>query len=621
MMDFRTLSTYYKFIYLLLFIIPLNIFTIGTHIGQGIQWAFFRYQITYLGSSFIPITQDISYILNGVISGKSALSELMIIFAAVGFVIAFVLLLSGYSHAIFISGLITITNGILLLVSSFIQYGIFLHGSSGEAIPVGVPVLFIVGTCMIMNNASDQQKSRAFLLLKKSDFILLFTGCFVIYYLHTTLTGFSNDTIPNQLLPYYILHDHTLYLDQATAYISNYDYAFRFVDTGNGHYVSIFPVVTPILILPFYIIPVTILNIQMDDYFLLFMGKLCAAAISALACTFIFLTCKKIASYKIALASALVFAFATSTWSISSQVIWAHCVVELLLSCALYLVVRNEENNSVFNIVGMGIISGLYIFNRPSDAILIAPFILYVFRFYYEKFRLFVATACISGSPFLLYNLYFFGNPLGGYMPIASRLGFSTTTLFNYLGLIIAPNKGLLIFSPVLILAVIGFLAIPKREENKLNTVLIWCIPVIFLNLAIYALFDDWIGGSVYGPRYLTGILPFLAIAVCLAFSYLFETNILHAWEKTVVKVSIAFLLLISVLVQITGVFFYPIAINSGSISSENYDPWNTDHPIIIESLVYGITGTNQIYLEPVIANEVALNKNKITNEPGKVIL
>ena len=610
---------YYKYIYPILFIIPLNFFIIGNGIGFGAQWAFFRYQITLFGTSFIPLTSSINYITRGTLTGRSAHSELLMIIAAICLIVAFIILLSNHAHALKISGLITIASGILLLASSMVQYGVLLHGDSGESIPIGVPLILVFGACMIIDNTWLVGKSDTLSFLKKYDFLLLFIGIFVVYYLHSTIVMFSNDTVPNQLLPYFILHDHTLYLDQATTYISNTGYGYRFVDTINGHYVSLFPIVTPVLVLPLYVIPITILNIPMTDVTLLFMGKLSAALISSLACVFIFLSCKTLSSYRIAIVSTLIFAFATSTWSISSQALWAHCMVELLLSIAIYIVVRNEYRFSHFNIVALGIISGLFVFNRPSDAILILPVILYVLKFYQDKFRFFLVSACMSGAPFLIYNLFFFGNPFGGYMPIASRLGFSITTAINYVGLIVAPNKGLLVFSPVLILSLIGFLVVWKNREDRLYTVLRYFIPVILFNLLIYALFDDWIGGSVFGPRYLTAILPVLAIGVCLGLKYICETGTLDNRMKTTVLVCVGFLVFVSVMVQITGVYFYPAAVNSGLMGSENYDPWSVENSIIVNSIVYGYP--NIFSLNPVIINDLPSLEQGTGIEPGKILL
>jgi hypothetical protein len=499
-----------------------------------------------------------------------------------------------------------------------IQYGVLLHGAAGMSIPISIPLILVMGFWMVRYNTPNQAIQGSISTLKKYDYIFLFIAIFAIYNTYT-LPYFSNDTIPAQLLPYFILHDHTIFLDQATAYLNQAEFSYRFVDVGGGHYASLFPIVTPILILPVYIIPISILNIPMTDYTLLSMGKICAALISSLACVFIYLTCKKLTTPNIALISSLIFAFATSTWSISSQVLWAHGVVELLLAGMLYLVVKNEKKESLINIVWLGVASGLFVFNRPSDAILLIPIVAYVFNFYKERLKFYLAFAFISGSPFLIYNLLLFGNPLGGYMPIASRLGFGAITIINYIGSLIAPNKGLLVFSPILILALLGFLITRNKKENKVYVVLQYFIPVIVANIAIYALFDDWIGGIAYGPRYLTGILPILGVYVCLTLNYLFVENSYSINKKIIIGCTIVFLIIVSVAIHFIGVFYYPAAIYSGSLSKSHYDPWSLENSIIAQS--YFVGSNNITFLKKISFNESFQYKDIEVVEPGRKII
>ena len=85
------------------------------------------------------------------------------------------------------------------------------------------------------------------------DTILLFI---VLYLAYNTIDGvglMSGDTTPSSLLPIAFLTNHTVYLDFATAYVSNPDfsYAFHFVQ---GHFVSHFPIVTSVLVTPVYAI-------------------------------------------------------------------------------------------------------------------------------------------------------------------------------------------------------------------------------------------------------------------------------------------------------------------------------------------------------------------------------
>jgi len=79
----------------LLLVIPINIYVIGDWLGAGVQWSLFRYQQTYLGSNLILINQDIQYILDGFISGKTTLSVLFWITAVI---FLFLILLVSDSH-------------------------------------------------------------------------------------------------------------------------------------------------------------------------------------------------------------------------------------------------------------------------------------------------------------------------------------------------------------------------------------------------------------------------------------------------------------------------------------------------------------------------------------------
>jgi hypothetical protein len=133
-------------------LVPLNIYVIGDWLGSGEQWALFRYQQSYRGNSLIPFTSEINYVLSGVIFGRSALSLLIWGLGACLLIAAFIILLFAYQEQsekkVKITGIITMAAGFFFIISCIIQYGIFLNGSAGFAIPVGIPFLFITGWLM-----------------------------------------------------------------------------------------------------------------------------------------------------------------------------------------------------------------------------------------------------------------------------------------------------------------------------------------------------------------------------------------------------------------------------------------------------------------------------------------
>ena len=105
------------------------------------------------------------------------------------------------------------------------------------------------------------------------------------------------------------------------------------------------------------------------------------------------------------------------------------------------------------------------------------------------------------------------------------------------------------------------------------------------LTVLVYASFDDWAGGNTYGPRYLTCLLPYMVIGMCIFFG-----SIAKKPRNTIFTVAIAILILISVFIQFIGVFYYP----QHFVPAQNwYNQWSSDNPwdagdsVIVSSLFH----------------------------------
>jgi hypothetical protein len=131
-------------------IVPMNIYVIGDWLGTGIQWALFRYQQTYLGTSLIPVSNDFRYVLDGIMGGRSGVSVLIWCAGAVVLVAALLLLIYALSMEPdprwgTYPPLLSILAGILFICSCIVQYGVLLHSQAGFSIPIGAPVVVILG--------------------------------------------------------------------------------------------------------------------------------------------------------------------------------------------------------------------------------------------------------------------------------------------------------------------------------------------------------------------------------------------------------------------------------------------------------------------------------------------
>jgi hypothetical protein len=125
-----------------LFILPLQIYIISDGIGIGIQGAVYRAQITTYGDSFIPLTREITFVQNGTLSGRSALSVILWLCGTLLLVSTLIYSFINvnekhllYSQQVFLGIISTI---LVYLMSSVAQYGFFFQSMAGIGLPIGI---------------------------------------------------------------------------------------------------------------------------------------------------------------------------------------------------------------------------------------------------------------------------------------------------------------------------------------------------------------------------------------------------------------------------------------------------------------------------------------------------
>lgn len=137
----------------LIFLIPLNIYMWGDWVIVNAQWALFRYQQSEFGTSLILGYKDILYIYLGQTTGWYNIA------AALFWTIGAVILLAGLYNTILAytreesckirtASYFTISGGIFLCLSAISRF------FGGFAIPVGVPIILIMGWWMYQEQFS-----------------------------------------------------------------------------------------------------------------------------------------------------------------------------------------------------------------------------------------------------------------------------------------------------------------------------------------------------------------------------------------------------------------------------------------------------------------------------------
>jgi hypothetical protein len=341
--------------------------------------------------------------------------------------------------------------------------------------------------------------------------ILIGLCCFVVYNANRRAIS-AGDTYPARYLPFAMVQHHTIYLDPVAkvAAQGRGDLAYWMVYQPNGHVISVYPVVMPLLIAPLYVPAVAYLHLQgwtdaRLDHVAKVMEKLTASFLAALSASLLYLLLRRREKSTAALLLTLAYAFGTTTWVISSQALWQQGMAELLVIGTLLFL---TAPCTVPRTLAAGLLLGLMAGNRPPDVIIAAA--LGVYGLFWAGRRRAALLAVVAALPMvlvLLYNLWVAGSVEGGYGVIGHASFFRHDLLPGVGGLLVSPARGLLVFSPFLLFLALAWRYTPhSREERGLT--LAMCIGVV-IQIVLYAK-ADWRGGLSWGPRYMTDLLPLL---------------------------------------------------------------------------------------------------------------
>lgn len=141
----------------LVFLIPLNIYMWGNYQLVDLQWALFRFQVTEYGNSLILGYKDILYIYLGLNTGiyNIAAAGLWVTGSVVLFIGLLITVYTAYVEKEFSllrkASYFTLGGGTLLGLSAMFRF------NGGFAIPIGVPIILIIGWWMYQENPDDDE--------------------------------------------------------------------------------------------------------------------------------------------------------------------------------------------------------------------------------------------------------------------------------------------------------------------------------------------------------------------------------------------------------------------------------------------------------------------------------
>jgi hypothetical protein len=365
-------------------------------------------------------------------------------------------------------------------------------------------------------------------------FIALVIGAFVLYSANFRELGLT-DTLPATLLPASLLRHGDLRLDEFRELLERDSYdgttpLMRAVEWTNairevdGHLRSSYPVGAVFMATPVYALPVAFGWLDdFRDYRVA--AKVSASLMVALSAGFLFLALTFVCSLDAALLLAASYAFGTCAWTVASQALWQHGPAMLCLAAALWLALRLSERESKADALLLSLALGMALLCRPQNALGAAALGVFALVRRPRSWAFLLAPAALLLTWQLWFNSRVYHDLRGGYPAIVTSQvhafrGYTTDSVMSMplgkglAGLLVSPGKGLLVYTPAMLLPMLDLPAVAAKKPRSIAPYLVvWVVGT----LVIHAKNRLWWGGTCYGPRYLLELLIPLTFAVGMA--------------------------------------------------------------------------------------------------------
>ncbi len=289
---------------------------------------------------------------------------------------------------------------------------------------------------------------------------------------------------------------------------------YQLVTTPTGIY-SQYPIGTPLMVVPYVALNDALggnLLPSLEHNIVPWHDHIAASLISAAAVAVLYLAMRRRqASVTAALLATVALALGTSMWSTASRGLWQHGPLILCFSLAIFFLSRQPIRLADAALAGFAL--GYAVLIRQTAGLALMAITLALLTL---NWRAALALVLASAPPILVmfaYNLSAFGwigNPY-----VSQYSGSASWSWVAFAGLMVSPQRGLLIFSPILLFAVYGFGQwVRQRHASPLD----WAYLGYCAGLWIFVAFwPAWYGGYAYGPRMMSDTLPFLVLYVAVA--------------------------------------------------------------------------------------------------------
>jgi hypothetical protein len=335
--------------------------------------------------------------------------------------------------------------------------------------------------------------------------------------------AYTFDSAPASLFALNALERHTFSFDDfRTSYLNTGGARYIFTEAPNGHLEPIFPIGTALLATPYYVWhfviaagrgPLPDITAVTFESMRLTQEKEAASLIAALAAALFFLCATRLSRWPGALLATVAFTFGSDMWTVASQALWQHGSVALVtLAMILPLLSRPPHELRGRMLLLAGLCAGYLPVIRPTALVYSLAGIAFVSWFAPKKFAIFGAGIIAGILPGVIWNVAVFHSLIGGYAVNDQSYAFSFQQFFEGAsGLLVSPSRGIFVFTPFVLFSIAGAVVAWRQRSSQARLMQLLSLASL-ATFANYAFFTRWQGGSTFGPRYLTDLIPTAAL-------------------------------------------------------------------------------------------------------------
>jgi hypothetical protein len=415
-------------------------------------------------------------------------------------------------------------------------------------------------------------------LMEARHAVILFLVIWLVYNSNSARLGMI-DCIPAPQMAISLLRQGNMDLDE---YSHTYrDVALReSLMQANGHWVSRWPPGTALFCIPFYALPV-VLGVQVPSLDVDMLAKLMGSVLTAASALFIYLCLRRFASRRGATWMTIAYALGTAAFHISGQDTWAHGPVQFCLAAVLYIAL-GESRRRGWHVLA-GFLIGLMVAARPQSVALLLPLLLWIAYRNGILVGFWYALGGLLPALFLAgYNMHYFGTPgFGGYEKIIGG-GWNLDGLPKaFLGLLISPNRGMLIFSPFLLFCIHGAGVGLRQAERRYRVLALALVVGLMSHLLVTASWRAWHAILSYGSRYSTDVLPYWALLGGFAIDRIRSRRL---WRRVFATTVVVSILIHSLAVYWDIQPWHDLIANEKHLEIRDFEDaaWITDKPQIL---------------------------------------